>query len=189
MDSARNLSNQDATQYRHQFEIALSWVSRVFGNESFRQFQIGNINRSSGQWGSRRYDLIYEIQMVGFAQFGDSLEKIWNSLDPTHQILFINIIRNRFINVATTERFLDSINQGTTRTEAINARFEPWLQALKNITTGYHNMIDDADFIQKRINESSLCALCPYPVSSDDAVCILDKNEKKIVHRFCNQNR
>ncbi len=189
MESARDIPSQDAQRYSHQFEMAISWVSRIFGNEAFRHFQIGNSNHPAGQWGSRRYDLIYEVEMVGFAQLGDSLEKIWSSLKPLQQGLFRAIIRNRLIDVMTTERFLDSINQGTTRLEAVNARFEPWLQTLQNIVREPDNAIKDAELIQKQISETSLCTLCPYPVAPDDAVWITANNEQKIAHRFCKKNQ
>ena len=44
------------------------------------------------------------------------------------------------------------------------------------------------ELIQKQISETSLCALCPYPVTPDDAVWITANNEQKIAHRFCKKN-
>lgn len=188
MESARDLPSQDLDKYRHQFQLAISWINRVFGNEAFRQFQVGNPNNPSGQWGSRRYDLIYEVEMVGFAQFGDSLEKIWISLD-SQQALFRMILRNRLIDVMALDRFLDSINQGTTRPEAVNARFEPWLQALQGLASDSSMALKDAKDIQSRIDKTSLCAVCPYPVTPDDAVWMTKGDKQEIAHRYCRKNQ
>lgn len=64
---------EKAKHYRLQFQTALSWVEMIFGNEAFRQFKTGNENNPVGRWTPRRYDLIYEVEMAGFAQFGDAL--------------------------------------------------------------------------------------------------------------------
>jgi len=189
MDSAREIPSQDIQKYRNQFETAISWVSRIFGNETFRQFQVGSANNPSGQWGSRKYDLIYEIEMVGFAQFGDSLEKIWNSLNPHQQELFRMTLRNRLIDAMTTDRFLDSINQGTTRPEAVNARFEPWLQALQTSVTNHLGLLKEGEEVERHLNETSICAICPYPVMSDDAVWVNTNNGKGIAHRYCKKSQ
>jgi len=189
MVSAREIPPQDIQKYRHQFETATSWVSRIFGNETFRQFQVGSVNNPSGQWGSRKYDLIYEIEMVGFAQVGDSLEEIWNSLNPHQREIFRMILRNRFIDVMTTDRFLDSINQGTTRPEAVNARFEPWLQVLQASVSNHASLLKDGEELERHLKETSICTICPYPVMPDDAAWVNINNGKRIAHRYCSKAR
>lgn len=185
MGAGRNLQHQDEEYYEQQFNLAIKWVDRIFGNEVFRQFIMGNQNNPAGQWGRRRYDLIYEIEMVGFAQFGDALEKFWNDAEVKEQQILKLILRNRLAEVMISENFLDSINQGTTRVSAVNARFEPWLNALRSICNNFQEAIEEGEYIQNLMTKSSICAVCPYPVSADDAACLTVKQEERIAHRHC----
>jgi len=185
MEAGRNLEQHDAERYRHQFETAVVWVERVFGNEVFRQFLMGNENNPAGQWGRRRYDLVYEVEMVGFAHFGDSLERFWAAANQKERETLQLIIRNRLATVMTSQLFIDSINQGTTRASAVNARFEMWLKALESITRDFRDAIRQAELIQEALDRSTVCALCPYPISPDDAVWVTVDGERKLAHRFC----
>lgn len=185
MEACRNIQQQGEEQYRQQFEKAVIWVDRIFGNEVFRQFRMGNENNPAGQWGRRRYDLVYEVEMVGFAQFGDLLDRLWNNADSKEQHMLRLIIRNKLATVMTADRFVDSINQGTTRVSAVNARFEEWLKVLESITKDSSSAIQQGELIQQALSESSICALCPYPVSSEDVVWVTVNGEQKLAHRFC----
>ncbi len=185
MEACRDIQQQGEEQYRQQFEKAVIWVDRIFGNEVFRQFRMGNENNPAGQWGRRRYDLVYEVEMVGFAQFGDLLDRLWNNADLKKQHMLRLIIRNKLATVMTADRFVDSINQGTTRVSAVNARFEEWLKILESITKDSSSAIQQGELIQQALSKSSICALCPYPVSSEDVVWVMVNGEQKLAHRFC----
>ena len=168
MEAGRNLEQHDAEHYQQQFQTAIMSVERVFGNEVFRQFLMGNANNPAGQWGRRRYDLVYEVEMVGFAQFGDSLDRFWAAADSRERESLRLILRNRLAEVMTSEIFVDSINQGTTRVSAVNARFETWLSTLASITQDFRSAIQDGESIQQALSQSAICAMCPYPISHDD---------------------
>jgi len=189
MKACGNIQQQDVERYRQQFERATIWVERIFGNEVFRQFQVGNENNPTGQWGRRRYDLIYEVEMVGFAQFGDLLDKFWNTADLKKQQILQLIMRNKLATVMTSDRFIDSINQGTTRVSAVNGRYEAWLKTMESITQDFGNAIQQGSLIQQALSKSSICALCPYPVSPEDAVWVSVNADKKLAHRFCQSRK
>jgi hypothetical protein len=189
MEACRNLSRQDIDGYRQQFERAVTWVERIFGNEVFRQFQMGNDNNPAGQWGRRRYDLVYEVEMVGFAQFGEQLDQFWKTAAAKEQQMLPLITRNKLAAVMTSDKFIDSINQGTTRVSAVNARFEAWLKTMESITQDFRSAIQEGDLISRTLGESSVCALCPYPLSSEDAVWVSVDADRKLAHRFCEQRR
>ena len=185
MEACRSIQPQDIERYRQQFERAIIWAERVFGNEAFRQFQMGNENNPAGQWGRRRYDLVYEVEMVGFAQFGEQLDKFWSTANVKDQQMILLIIRNKLAAVMTSDKFIDSINQGTTRPSAVNARHEAWSKTMESITQDFRSAVQQGDLIQQALDESGICALCPYPVSSEDAVWAPVSGSEKIVHRFC----
>lgn len=185
MEAGRNLQPSDAECYRQQFQVAVLWVQRIFGNEVFRQFIAGNRDNPAGHWGRRRYDLVYEVEMVGFAQFGAPLEQLWTSAGPTDRDLLRLIMRNRLAEAMTCERFVDSINQGTTRVSAVNARFEAWLGTLAAIMQDTGRAIQEARSMSEALCQSSVCALCPYPVSPDDLAWATVKGERAPAHRYC----
>ncbi len=185
MEAGRHLEPEHGEQYRQQFQTAVAWVDRGFGNEVLRQFLIGNRDNPSGQWGRRRYDLVYEVEMVGFAQFGNALDEFWGHAGPADRDLLRLILRNRLAGVMTSGRFVDSINQGTTRVSAVTARFETWLRTLACITQDLRGAIQEGQRIREASGRSATCALCPYPVSSDDMVWMAVTGEQKPAHRFC----
>lgn len=185
MEAGHNLQPADAERYRQQFETAVAWVKGIFGNEVFRQFLKGNEDNPSGQWGRRRYDLVYEVEMVGFAQFGDLLEGYWSNTSSKEREILRLVLRNSLAGVMTSERFIDSINQGTTRVSAVNARFETWLRTLMSITQDFRTAIQDGQSIQEALSQSAICALCPYPISPDDVAWVTVNGEQKPAHRFC----
>lgn len=185
MEAGRHLAPEDGEQYRRQFQTAVAWVDRVFGTEVLRQFLMGNRDNPSGQWGRRRYDLVYEVEMAGFAQFGNALDEFWEHAGPADRELLRLVLRNRLAGVMTSERFVDSINQGTTRVSAVTARFETWLRTLAFITQDLRGAIQEGQRIREASGRSATCALCPYPVSSDDMVWMTVTGEQKPAHRFC----
>jgi len=185
LEAGRNLQPIDAERYRQQFETAVTWVRRIFGNEVFRQFLMGNENNPAGHWGRRRYDLVYDVEMVGFAHFGNSLEQFWSGASPTDREILRLILRNKLAGVMTSKNFMDSINQGTTRVSAVNARFETWLKTLMSITQDFRSAIQHGQSIQQALRQSAICALCPYPIPPDDVVWVTVNGEQKAAHRFC----
>lgn len=187
MEAGRDLQPEDVEHYRRQFRLALDWASRVFGTEAFRQFRMGNDDDPAGKWGRRRYDLVYEVEMVGFAQFGDSLERFWNSASLSDRDALRVAMRNRLATVLTSDRFIDSINQATTGSGAVSARFEAWLRALAIVTQDFQARVQEGHVIEQTLGRSAVCARCPFPVSPDDVVLTKTDQDWEPMHRFCGQ--
>ena len=179
-----DLQERDGERYRHQFETATTWVQRVFGTEVFRQFLMGNQDNTAGQWGRRRYELVYEVEMVGFAHFGDTLDKFWAAASTSEQQMLRMVLRSRLAGAMTSERFIDSINQGTTRESAVNARFDAWFKALEPVTRNIRGAVQEGDLIHRAMMQSPICAECPFPMSPEDAVWAAKGKEQKLAHRF-----
>jgi len=183
--NAQAFSIENAKRYRHQFENAVVWVERVFGKEAFRHFRMGSEYNPRGTWSLRRYELVYEVEMSGFAQFGDQLNDFWQSVDAHEKELLKMIIRQRLINVMSSESFTSSLKEGTTRLESIRARFEPWNRALQSIALEPHDALLEADLLYQELKDAEFCAKCTYPLTPDDAVWLHIEGKPKLVHRFC----
>lgn len=183
--NAQVFSSETAKKYRHQFENAVIWVDRVFGKEAFRLFRMGSGQSPSGSWSKYRYDLVYEVEMVGFAQFGDQLNEFWQSADAHEKELLKMIVRHRLIDVMSSKSFTDSLREGTTRPESVRARFEPWNRALQSIALEPHDALVEADLLYQELKDTEFCAKCAYPLTPDDAVWLYIEGKRKLVHRFC----
>ncbi len=184
-DNVDNFTADKARRYQQQFNNALLWVERIFGKECFRVFRIGNDHNPIGRWGQRRMDLIYEVEMVGFAQFGDVLNQIWESCDDKEKEYLCLLLRHKLISVMTNDSFVASINEGTTRPESIRARFEPWSRVLQSIVAEPNEAIVDGEMLSNSTTEVDFCPRCTYPLTPDDAVWLSIGGETELVHRFC----
>ena len=57
--------------------LGVNWVRRIFGNEAFKRFALGNADNPAGSWGPRRSAQLFELEMVSFAEMGERLDEIW----------------------------------------------------------------------------------------------------------------
>jgi hypothetical protein len=185
MESNQYLKLVGERQCREEFSTALVWVSRVFGDETYRLFRGGDANNHRGQWSSRRYELIYEVESVNFVQFGTKLQELWDSGTGYDQEMLRLAIRTAAIDVMVNPRFTDTLWAGTTRTEAVNTRYQLWSQALRHVTDNHEHAIEQARKLHQGLSESNVCCQCPNQVTPDDAVLITLDGKPMIVHRFC----
>ena len=132
---------------------------------------------------------MYEVEMVGFAHFGDTLDKFWAAASTSEQQMLRMVLRSRLAGAMTSERFIDSINQGTTRESAVNARFDAWFKALEPVTRNIRGAVQEGDLIHRAMMQSPICAECPFPMSPEDAVWAAKGKEQKLAHRFCKARR
>jgi hypothetical protein len=86
------------------------------------------------------------------------------------------------------KRNYDFIDQGTTRPEAVSARIEPCLQVVDDIVNESDKAIKNAESIQRKLDEISICNLCSNPVNADDAAWITVGTKQELTHRFCGDN-
>jgi len=70
-----------------------------------------------------RYDLIYDVEMVGFGEFNRQLNETWGHASSYEKDLFKRLMLNRLVSVMTTETFVASINEGTMRVSAVKSAF------------------------------------------------------------------
>lgn len=185
MEENQSISKKNSELYRRQFASALKWTEIILGKEAFRQFRIGDQINHSGRWVARRYELVYEFETVGFAEFATLLENFWNEASIFDRDLVRLIIRNRLVHVMSTNRFVASMKEGTTRPTSVESRFEPWLQTLEEVTRDFEKTLDYARALHSALNESSICAWCPIQVMPDEAVLVSIGNKQRVAHQYC----
>lgn len=60
MEANREISKEVLEEYRREFWASVEWVKRVFRENAFRLFVVGNEDNPKGKW-ERRMDTIYEV--------------------------------------------------------------------------------------------------------------------------------
>jgi hypothetical protein len=183
MESNQQLREFPRKECLRSFEQAITWVERVFGTEAFRLFRRGESPDMTGRWAPRRMDLLLELEMVGFAEYGDELDQHWESLSRRDKELFRQALRNQLVTAMTDKRLTDAIWAGTTRPEALNARFEVWLRALSVVLNDVPGSIERAQIRQDLAAQHAPCLTCGAVVPVDDAV--LDSARAGLTHRAC----
>lgn len=184
MAEYQDLQNNEASDFREQFGVAMKWVERVFTErECFRRFEAGNIENTPGRWIRRRQNLMFEVECVGFGIFGEQLDQIYDSLGESDKVMFVATMRNRLIGVMADPRFRESLQEGTRRPENQNYRFDTWMRALETIVTDHERIIDDGYSMHRLSREEPYCADCPYEVAWDDAILAIRKT--RLMHRYC----
>lgn len=189
MEANRELQEADQTRCRAELECAMQWVDRVFGSEALRLFRKGDGNNPQGRWGNRRVDLVYEVAMVGFAQFGASLERAWKSLQSGEQPLFRSALRSNLIDVMVNNQFTDTLDEATTGSRTVHQRFELWNGALESVVNDPKGAVDQAALIVEKLRQSNVCAVCGNQVTLDDAVLVARGGGVEAAHRFCRTNQ
>ena len=184
MEEHQDLQNDEASDFREQFDVAMKWVERVFTErECFRRFEAGNAENTPGRWIRRRQNLMFEVECVGFGIFGEQLDQIYNSLVESNKVMFVATMRNRLIGVMVDPRFRESLQGGTRRPENQNYRFDTWMRALEAMINDHERIIDDGYLMHRLSREEPDCANCPYEVVWDDAVLAIGKT--RLRHRCC----
>ncbi|MBI4284663.1 MAG: DUF262 domain-containing protein [Chloroflexi bacterium] len=185
LEENQTITQERLSHYHSQFDAAIKWVDNILVKEAFRQFRIGDEINHSGRWVAKRYELVYEFQAVGFAQFGSLLDNIWGSITPTEQDLLRLVIRNRLVSIMATDHFVASIKEGTTKPSSIESRFEPWIQVLEQTTGDVKRTLEFGRTLHTAITQSNICAWCPVQVLPEEAVLVTLNNNYKVAHRYC----
>ena len=185
MSDNQHLSDEDCELFEKEFNLATKWVKRVFGAQVLRLFWVGGTRKPTGSWGSRRLDLIYELEMVCFGKLGQSLDAIWQDLDMTDQDLLIKGLRRATIRVMAEGRFLDSINEGTTLKRKVDLRFDMLNEELRKIVEDPEKAILEAREIDSCLRSSNVCHACDEMLNPDDLVLIKMGDRKVLIHFFC----
>jgi hypothetical protein len=187
MGANRDVSLEQAKQFKEEFTTALRWVDRIFSKESFFLFQVGNPDDRIGRWRRHREKLVYEVEMVGFGQFGRSLDTFWSKSSSDDRELFRVELRRQFIDVMVNPRFTSLLQEGTTDPTSLHGRFELWNHVLERAIHDAGKVVVEASKLHDQLRRTNVCARCPTQVSPDDATWLFVEGNEQIVHRFCKQ--
>ena len=183
----REIDKEDERRFVSEVETATEWLRRVFGTDAFYPFRVGNADNPPGRWVRRRYDILYEIEMVGFAEFGHSLNEVWSKLDSHERELFRLALRRRLISVMTDDRFSVTLSEGTTRPEVVRNRFGMWNQTIESALRNPKLACNEASEIIERLRDTSICSVCPQQMTYDDATWPPAAGHQSLAHRYCAQ--
>ena len=187
MEEFRHVERHEEEKFVAEFNLATKWLERVFEKDVFFPFRIGDADNPPGRWVRRRLDTLYEVEMVGFAEFGGSLDRIWSNFDIDQRDLFQVTLRRRFVDVMTDSRFLLTLSEGTTRPEVLRTRFGMWNQAIETVLRDPGFAMDEFSEVLSKLRESSICAACPQQMTPDDAVWSQRPGTRFLAHRYCAQ--
>jgi hypothetical protein len=180
MRERKEASAEELARFQREFSLGMEWTSKIFASEAFRLFRMSS---APGTWAARRNDLLYEVETVTLATFGETLESIWKGLSATDQQILRMMVRRKLIDVMTNQRFLDTINQATTGPLAVDTRFSMFGAAMEAICHNPSAAIDEGRKLHEALAKSNVCSLCPNQVSPDDAEWSVP--QQKVAHRFC----
>jgi len=119
----RYLTKEKQREYIDRFEHCIDLVKTVFGDTSFRRYIPGN-GDSSGKWASNQINMaLYDLQMVGFANYSKS--EILSKAD---------LIREGLLNLMIKDiNFQEVIGYKTSDTDNVKKRFKIYMEMLESI--------------------------------------------------------
>lgn len=185
MEENQNADEETLKRLRAEFYGALTWVELIWGSEAFKQYKMGTENTPLGHWVSSRYDLIYDVEMVGFGHFDNLLTKFWESASKNQRDLLRLLLRNRLVGVMTRDSFVASLLEGTWRRQAVSDRYNPWLNTLEIITSDYNEALSEATILHQALLDSNVCIFCGLRVLDEEAILTPVKYEQKVSHIYC----
>ena len=180
----QNQSNAN-TGWEEEFMVGVNWVKRIFGNEAFKRFALGNADNPAGSWGPRRSAQLFELEMVSFAEMGERLDEIWESYDEEQRQLFRAAVRREFAGVMAEPKFVDAVTEGTTRPEQVRYRFDKSIAALSELVRSPDRSLDRTSEVLERLRQSTICTVCPSQMTIDDAAWKVTSEGRMLVHRYC----
>lgn len=188
MKEYRNADQKELSRFRSEFLNALSWVDKIFGDKAFKQYKIGDENKHEGHWVRNRYDLIYDVETVGFAQFDKQLSTFWESAGSYERDLLKRILLNRLVRVMSQDTFTASINEGTMRLTAVKSRFDPWLHSLESIAKDFEKSLNDSKtLLESRRAANNKCSNCGTLVPEEETMLVSVGGKNTIAHIYCNR--
>ncbi len=186
MEANRYASPSQLAQFESEFRDALRWTTTIFGDKAFKSFLLGNRNDPNGRWSQRREYLIYDLEMVSFAECREGLASVWESLDDLGRNLFKAGLRRRLIDIMTAEGFRSTLREKTRSPQAVRYRFELWLGKLESAIRNANTIVEETHELLEKLRNSAICALCPQSIrDADDAEIVRPAPKLQAAHRFC----
>lgn len=186
MKEFQNANEQLLSRFRLEFTEAILWVERIFGDKAFKQYKMGDENNHEGHWVRNRYDLMYDVEAVGFAQYNKQLSIFWEAVGSYERDLLKRLLLNRLVNVMSRGTFVASINEGTMRLTAVHSRFDPWLSTLDYVTKDFEKALDASkSLLAARLSTNDLCHYCGTRVSEEETTLVSISGKDIISHIYC----
>ena len=188
MKEYQNASEQQLSSFRSEFIGAIVWVDRIFGDKAFKQYKMGDENKNEGHWVRNRYDLIYDVETVGFAHFERQLSAFWEPAGSYERDLLKRILLNRLVNVMCRDTFVASISEGTTRLTAVKSRSDPWLHTLEYVTKDFERALDESkSLLTSRLAANNICSYCGTRVPEEETTLFSVSGKSEISHIYCHR--
>lgn len=194
MKANQHASPAALPSFQQEFQEALSWSQRVFQPEQlFRLFRLGTQANPNGHWDRKRVELVYELEMVGFYQFRDALDRLWQgplAAQRAQRDNFVISLRRSLIDVMVKADFLETMQGGTKMPHVVRRRFDFWSDALRRAVQNWERLIEGVDKVVALQRRSTACGLCPQRIGAvEDAVVINAGGQEALAHRFCSSER
>ncbi|MBC7327981.1 DUF262 domain-containing protein [bacterium] len=185
MELNQSIPKEVVEEYRQEFWNSFEWCKRVFKENAFRFFEVGDEDDNpKGNWSRRRYDTIYELEMVGFYRYGDKLQEVLSGLRKAEQDDFLSGLRHKLVGVMCKPEFRETISAHTESLPNVRVRFGLWNEAMEEALNNPENVIAKARKVLELWRKSSACSLCPEPiVLFEDAELIEENGEHHLAHR------
>ncbi len=189
MESNREISEKQKEEKTAMFKNSVELCQTVFGDLSFRRWQLGDEDDANGYREDKINEGIFDVQMYGFTQYEkrDIIKKAM-------------LIKDAFIELMTKNMaFIESIEKGTYDTQKVKLRTEKWFQKLREVVGYPENDRRLYSFEMKKAlhDANKVCHLCGNEIVfiEDAHVDHLERYSEggktkikngKISHRYCN---
>lgn len=185
MGANQTLTDDQELAFSKEFELAMHWVTNVFSDKAFRLFSVGNIAHPPGHWQRRRFDIIYEVEMVSFARHSAELTLMIKQMNSQQVPVFYRALYYQLVKIMTTQDFVATLHQATTSPQKIKLRFQLWNHTLTYSISNVSRLLDDYWRVERLQNKSLPCPVCGQIVQLEDALVVVQKPGERLMHRFC----
>ena len=189
MRTNANIDEQGKKEIKEAFKRAVTNLTSLLGEKSFRRFKTQS-DTNEGIWEKSRLNVaLFDILM-------DSMARI----DTTILMRHLDAIREAYIDLmVSNQEFIDSITINTSDTPGVTKRFEIWRKTLNDIIKD--DKVNDRCFTkafkQKLFDKDPTCAICHQNINSidDSAVDHIEQywmggktipENARLTHRYCN---
>lgn len=185
MEENQTLPDEQRRTFSEEFKIGLLWVRRVFGERAFRLFTIGSTAHPPGNWQRRRFDIVYEIEMVSLAKHSVQLTHSVERMNHQELTVFCRALYYQLVKSMTTQEFVATLHHATTSPRTITRRYQLWDQILAFSIGNVDRLLDDYLRIHRLLSTSSPCPICEQSVQLEDAQVIAHSSGERLAHRYC----
>ena len=189
MEANRDCSAEAGLGYRREFLDAIEKVKAVFGKEACWLFVLGDEDDPNGHWRGRRYDQVYEIEMLSMHRNRQPIHRAEEAIQGSGGDLstFREGLKRGLIRVMTNDQFIASISEGTKRPDNVRRRHSMADQIISVYASDPFETIRRVRQVWSRFIDNQYCTHCGTLINSfDDAVLVSRQlSEGALGHRYC----